>query len=309
MEIPPTVRRHLALKALGASAALVAVLLLAGCGSSGGSDSTAASSASSTVVSSDSSSGSGAVPSSSLIQPGKLTICTDVPVPPFEMYNENGELEGFEIELGDAFGERMNLEPVWVNTVFDTIIAALKSGKCDAIINDMFITPEREAEIRQIPYLTSGQSFMVAKGNPDGIDPTDNTTLCGKTLTTQLGGAMVPEAQEISDECEKNGEGAISLLQPTKFSDALQQLQTGHAEALFFDSPTNAYYAQLQPDNFEITGPILKDETLLGIGVVKDNKPLIDEFIKQLEALQSDGTYKELLSNWNLQDARVPPPQ
>lgn len=307
MALPSLFRSKLALKVVGALTLLSTALILSACGSSS-SDSTSASTESSGSDTS-SSTVSGGVPDSSLISPGKLTICTDVPVPPFEMYNESGELEGFEIELGDAFGEGMELEPVWVNTVFDTIIAALKSGKCDAIINDMFITPEREAEIKQIPYLTSGQSFMVTKGNPEGIDPTDNSTLCGKTLTTQLGGAMVPEAKEISAECEANGEGAISLLQPTKFSDSLQQLQTGHAQALFFDSPTNAYYAQLNPDEFEITGPILKDETLLGIGVVKDNKPLIDEFVKQLEALQADGTYEELLSNWNLQDARVPPPQ
>lgn len=308
MASPSFARSNLARTVLGALTLLSAALILSACGGSSSSDSTSAST-DSTGSDTSSSDVSSPVPDSALVSAGKLTICTDVPVPPFEMYNESGELEGFEIELGDAFGERMNLEPVWINTVFDTIIAALKSGKCDAIINDMFITPEREAEIKQIPYLTSGQSFMVAKGNPDGIDPTDNSTLCGKTLTTQLGGAMVPEAKEISSECEANGEGAISILQPTKFSDALQQLQTGHAAALFFDSPTNAYYAQLQPDDFEITGPILKDETLLGIGVVKDNKPLIDEFIKQLEALQADGTYKELLSNWNLQDARVPPPQ
>ena len=300
MELPPLARSHLARKACVALAALGVLLMFSACGS-GGSDSS--------DTGTGASSGSSAVPASSLIQSDKLTICTDVPVPPFEMYNENGELEGFEIELGDEFGERMNLEPVWINSVFDTIIAALKSGKCDAIINDMFITPEREAEIRQIPYLTSGQSFMVTKGNPDGIDPTKPSTLCGKTLTTQLGGAMVPEAKEISDECQQDGSDPIALLQPTKFSDSLQQLQTGHAQALFFDSPTNAYYAQLQPEDFEITGPILKDETLLGIGVVNDNQPLIGEFIKQLKALQADGTYEELLSNWNLQEARVPPPQ
>jgi polar amino acid transport system substrate-binding protein len=248
------------------------------------------------------------IPASTLVQKGKLTICTDVPVPPFEQFDENGTLEGFDVDLGNQIAAGFDLEPVWVNSVFDTIIAALTTGKCDVIINDMFITPEREKEIRQIPYLTSGQSFMVKKGNPDDIDPTNLDTLCGKTLTTQLGGSMVEEAKGYSKRCEDKGKPGVDLLQPQKFSDSLQQLQTGHAATLFFDSPTLGYYAKLQPNDFEIVGPIFKDDTLLGIGVEQDNKPMIDAIIKSLESVQADGSFKKWQEQWGLQQAKVPPP-
>ncbi len=249
------------------------------------------------------------VPDSALNQAGRFTICTDAPLPPFEFYDEKGDLVGFEIDFANDLAARMGLpQPQWVNSVFDTIIAALQSGKCDAIVNDMFITEERQQEIRQIPYLTSGQSFMVAEGNPEGIDPEEPSTICGKTLTTQLGGSPVEDAKKIDSDCEAAGDDGVTILQPSKFSDSLQQLQTGQAAVLLIDSPINGYYENLQPDQFEIVGPIYEDTTLLGIGVVKDNKAMIDGFIAALEAMQADGTYAELLADWGLEDLKVPDP-
>ena len=288
-------RRLIAAAAISAAAALV----LAACGGSGSkSDATAAAAPPAKLVAN--------VPAASLIQKGKLTICADIPVPPFEQYDEKGKLQGFEVDLGNQIAPRIGLQPVWVNSVFDTIIAALQGGKCDAIINDMFITPDREKQIRQIPYLTSGESFMVRKGNPSGIDPTNVSTLCGKTLTIELGGAEIDDAKKYSQTCKKTGKSPITILSPQKFTDSLQQLQTNHAQALFFDSPVNGYYVKLQPSQFQITGPILKDSTELGIGVGKSDTALGTALLTSLKSVQADGTYRRLLVKWGLQGNRVP---
>jgi len=282
---------------------VAAAIALGACGSAGGSKSATAHEAAARVKV------LAAVPSSGLVQKGKLTICADIPVPPFEQYDEKGKLEGFEVDLGDQLAPRLGLQPVWVNSVFDTIIAALQGGKCDAIVNDMFITPDRQKQIRQIPYLTSGESFMVRKGNPAGVDPTKPSTLCGKTLTIELGGAEIDDAKHYTQSCRKEGKPGITVLSPQKFTDSLQQLQTGHAQALFFDSPVNGYYVRLEPSQFEIAGPILKDSTQLGIGVAKSDTVLGDGIVTVLKSLQADGTYKRLLAKWGLQGSRVPAPQ
>ena len=43
-----------------------------------------------------------------LVQPGVLTVCSDVPYPPFE-FEENGELTGYDIQLVEAVAEKLGL--------------------------------------------------------------------------------------------------------------------------------------------------------------------------------------------------------
>jgi len=74
---------------------------------------------------------------------------------------------------------RVGLKVQYVNSVFDTIIAAVTSGKCDIIISAMNITADRSKQISQIPYFEAGQSMVAAKGNPQNINTT--LDLCGKS--------------------------------------------------------------------------------------------------------------------------------
>jgi polar amino acid transport system substrate-binding protein len=279
---------------------VVTALMFGGCGGSSNSSSDSTGPAPKLVAK---------VSSHSVIRRGTLTICSDIPLPPFEQYDANNNLVGFEVDLVNQLAPRMGLKPVWVNSVFDTIIAALQGGKCDAIIGDMFITPDRSKQIRQIPYLTEGEQFLVRKGNPDHLNPADPSTLCGKILSIELGNAEVADAQQYSKACVKKGKPAITILQPQKMPDSLLQLQTGHAQAVFNDSPIVQYYAKLQPSAFQLAGPVLKDNTQIGIGVAKTNSSLITAFIAALKNVESDGTYAHILAKWGFQNPRVPSPQ
>ena len=82
------------------------------------------------------------------------------------------------MEIGNEIAARLGLQTQWVNTVFDTIIEALKSPKCDLIISDMNITADRNKQISFIEYFQAGQSMLAAKGNPQNINSL--TDLCGQ---------------------------------------------------------------------------------------------------------------------------------
>ena len=47
-----------------------------------------------------------------------------------------------------------------MNSVFDTIIAAVNSGKCDIIISAQNITAARKKQVDMITYFQAGQSFV-----------------------------------------------------------------------------------------------------------------------------------------------------
>ncbi|TKD08502.1 transporter substrate-binding domain-containing protein, partial [Polyangium fumosum] len=59
-------------------------------------------------------------PSLSTVQPKMLTIGSDLPYPPFELFTESGETTGFDVELIEAIAKELCLTPKWVNSNFDT---------------------------------------------------------------------------------------------------------------------------------------------------------------------------------------------
>ena len=71
------------------------------------------------------------------------------------------------------------------NIVFDSIIAALLTKKCDAIISGMNDTPERRKQVDFVDYLKVGQSLMVKKGNPKHISTL--ASLAGHVVSVQSG--------------------------------------------------------------------------------------------------------------------------
>ena len=103
------------------------------------------------------------VPDGQLIFAGKLVICSDIPYPPQEFFDAQGNPTGSDIEIGQEIAKRLGLTAQIENAVFDTIIAAVTGGKCDIIISAQNITPDRVKQVDMIPYFQAGQSFVVAK--------------------------------------------------------------------------------------------------------------------------------------------------
>src|SRR5437867_11362865 len=124
---------------------------------------------------------------------------------------------GSDVEIGNEIAARLALQAVWVNSVYETIIAALNGGKCDIIISAQSITAPRKKQVDMITYFQAGQSFVVAKGNPQNIKTQQD--LCGKAVATQAGtieldylnGTGDYEGQGLSEACSKAGKAKISV--------------------------------------------------------------------------------------------------
>ncbi|MCL4528618.1 MAG: ABC transporter substrate-binding protein [Chloroflexi bacterium] len=255
---------------------------------------------------------------SALAQKGKLLICSDLPYPPQEFFDANGNPTGSDIEIGLEIANRLGLQGVVVNSVFDTIIAAVTSGKCDIIISAQNITTDRQKQVSMIPYFQAGQSMVVAKGNPDNINaPTD---LCGKSAAAESGTTEADYLQGTGDykgkglpaECSAAGKPPVNVVVTQKDTDALQQLQAGKVAAYFADSPVASYYTVQHPDQFQVVGQII-EPAMEGISVPCGqadctNAPLtpLGQAVKTaLQSMMADGTYLKILTKYGLQSGAV----
>jgi polar amino acid transport system substrate-binding protein len=253
-----------------------------------------------------------------LVIKGHLLICTDMPYPPQEFLDANGNPTGLDVDIGNEIGKRLGLQVQWVNSVFDTIIAAVTSGKCDIIISAQNITPDRNKQVSMIPYFQAGQSFVALKGNPDNINgPMD---LCGKSAAAESGtteadylqGTGEYEGNGLTQQCVAAGKQPVNVVVTQKDSDALQQLQSGKVVVYAADSPVAAYYTIEHPDLFQVVGQII-EPIPEGISVPCGesdctNAPLtpVGQAVHDtLKAMMTDGTYLKILQKWNLADGAV----
>jgi polar amino acid transport system substrate-binding protein len=290
----------------GAIGAIVALFVLAACQANTGTTPSAQPSVSASAASSP----VATVPTDQLKFAGKLVICSDIPYPPQEFFDDNGNPIGSDIDIGAEIATRLGLTIIVENSVFDTIIPALTGGKCDIIISAQNINADRLKQVDMIPYFKAGQAFVVAKGNPKGIKTKDD--ICGKTVAVEAGTTMLDylqgtsdyEGSGLSEGCTKAGKQAINIKTFAKDNDALLALQSGTADAYFADSPVSGYYVSQHSDQFELSG-VTVGVTIEGISVDKSKTGLRDAVKTALLSMISDGKYAEILKKWGLEDSGI----
>lgn len=90
-------------------------------------------------------------------------------VPPFESRNENGELVGLNIDLGNALCAELNARCVWIDQAYATNIAALEARRFDVIM-PMTATAARRERIDFTENLYPLSSRLVARQG-SGLQP------------------------------------------------------------------------------------------------------------------------------------------
>ncbi|MCW2921473.1 MAG: binding-protein-dependent transport system, secreted component [Thermoleophilia bacterium] len=267
---------------------LLATVVAAGCGSDDSDDGGSKDSGSTSKVSTP----------APLEAGGEFVVCTDVPYPPAE-YLEGSKYVGYEIDLMNEVAKRIDTTTVYEKTLFDAIIPALQSKKCDAIISSMNVTPEREKEVAFVPYMAVGQSLMVTKGEGEGIENLDD--LAGKAVAVQVGTTLKDALEKKSDELKGDGKDPIDVQTFPDAGAAAAALKTDKVDVFFGDSPVVADYVVKDEESFEFAGEPI-DPIEVGIAMRTDDTKLQDAVQDAVDAMYEDGTMVDILARWNVED-------
>ncbi len=209
---------------------------------------------------------------------GVFTYAASGEYQPFS-YFKDGQLTGFDIEIGYEIAKRLGLKPNPVTSPFSGIIAGVKEGRYDAAIASHAITEERKQQVDFADpyYLSGGQLFT----RPDGtIDTLEG--LKGKEVAVALGTTHEKMAREYTDNIK------------TYDSDvtALRALEQGKHDVVITDSVVGEIAIQ-QGLKIKKSGKALS-EVQHGIAVRKGNSELLNKINEALKAMHEDGTYVKL---------------
>lgn len=218
-----------------------------------------------------------------------VRLGVDVPYPPYSYLDENGELTGFEIELGNATCRHLGIECEWVITPWDDIIPGLLDGRYDAIMSSMSINAERaeKVDFGEAYYSTPSVLFT---HEDSGITSDSDSALEGRTVGV-VGGY-------IQEDFLRDEYGDVIRLRPYESNAALNAaIRNGEVDVAFMDYP-------IWEQEFMIEGeyPVIGDPQQLGKGVGmafrKEDDDLRRLFNRGLDAMKSDGTYTRIRKDY-----------
>lgn len=209
---------------------------------------------------------------------GVFTFAASGEYQPFS-YFKDGQLTGFDIEIGNEIAKRLNLQPKPVTSPFSGIIAGVKEGRYDAAIASHAITEERRQQVDFADpyYLSGGQLFTRPDGSIETLEQ-----LKGKEVAVALGTTHEKMAREYTDNIK------------TYDSDvtALRALEQGKHDVVITDSVVGEIAIQ-QGLKIKKSGAALT-EVQHGIAVRKGNTELLAKINEALKQIHEDGTYLAL---------------
>lgn len=105
------------------------------------------------------------------MQKAKIKVAISADFPPFEYYDENEELYGFDIDLMNYIGDRIGFDIEFVNMSFDQLFSSVMGGDVDCAISAIAVTEERNNVIDYtIPYLSAKVTYSYEESTDTSIE-------------------------------------------------------------------------------------------------------------------------------------------
>ena len=226
-----------------------------------------------------------------LIRKGTLIGAINPTVAPIQYVNDDGEIVGLDVDLGNAIAERLCLKMVFESVQFATMIPGLQDGRFDMIDSFMFYTPERASQVIMIPYGASTLAIVVGKDNKDEIKDLDYFS--GKKFAVELGTVDANDAKQASDALVAAGKPAIDIHPFKTYADVLQALQAGQVDGAFIGTEQAYYYRDKGNSFFRI---VLTGFDPHAEALAFQSKELAEKVAEVMNEMKADGSFDKLFA-------------
>ena len=209
---------------------------------------------------------------------------------PWSMRDKNGELIGFELDVGRQLAEDMGVEAEFIPTSWDGIIPAIVSGKFDVIISGMTTTPERNLTINFTdPYAYSGLTMLVNTKMTEGMALEDYNSE-DITFAARRGATPAALIAELFPKAE--------LLLFDEDGAATQELLNGKAHATMASEPSPSTEARRYPDVLSVPFDQTFSATGEAFGLRKGDPDALNYFNNWINFKTRNGWLKARHDYW-----------
>lgn len=215
---------------------------------------------------------------------GSIKVGVEGTYAPFTYHDESGDLVGFDVEVAKAIAEKLGVEAEFVESDWDSLLAAVDSGRIDTVINDVSITEEREEKYDfSDPYFYISRQVVVPSDNDDIQSLED---LDGKKVATNITNDYAPQLEELG----------VTIVPISTSEEAATLVTSGRADFCMFSTVILNEYLEQHPDAELKVAFVIPDEEdeKIAIPVRKGETSLVDAINDALGELKESGTLAEL---------------
>lgn len=225
-----------------------------------------------------------------------LRIGIESAYPPFAFKTPEGNISGFDYDIGNALCEQMKIKCQWVEQEFDGLIPSLKVHKIDAVLSSMSITEDRlkSVDFSKKYYQTPGKFAM--KAGSVIHDPL--VDLKGKKVGVQRASTYDRFA---TDQLEKAG---IEVVRYAAQNEAFLDLASGRLDATLADivNTNESFIKTPLGKGFALVGPDINDPKYFGrgagIAVRKGDSENAARFNAAIDAIRDNGKYQAVQAKY-----------
>lgn len=212
-----------------------------------------------------------------------LVMATNAEFPPYEYY-DGQEIVGIDADIAAAVAEKLGCELKIEDMAFDSIIAAVSSGKADFGLAGMTVTEERLESINFSDTYAHATQVVIVK---EGSEIKGVADLDGKKIGVQLGTTGDIYAGDIAD---------ATIERYNKGFEAVQALSQGKIDAVIIDNqPAKVFVSENE-------GLVLLDEAFTeedyAMAIAKENTELLEKVNNALAELKEDGTLQSIVDKY-----------
>jgi glutamate transport system substrate-binding protein len=207
---------------------------------------------------------------------GTIRIGTKFDQPGFGLENLEGEVEGFDVEVGKIIAGALGIAPEdieWVETPSAVREEVLEGDEVDMVVATYTINDERKERISFAgPYYVAGQQIMVAADNdtitgPESLTENPDAKVCSVTGSTP--------SENIREYLASDDQ----LVLFEEYSQCADSLENGQVDAVTTDNVILLGFVSESDGAFKLVGEQFTEEPY-GIGVQKGDVDFC-EFINQ----------------------------
>ena len=245
-----------------------------------------------------------------ILRRGELRIGLEAGYMPFEMIDKRSGLRqkeirhggfrrkgrqlalmGFDIDIGIEMAKALGIKPVFVDTLWPSIIPALKLGRFDIIFGGMSVTEERKKQVDFAePFMTVGQTVLLNAKHKNTVKSHKDLNDSKFVVVSKPGTTGEEAVQRLIPKATYETAG-------TEIAGALRVLK-GTADAFVYDLPFNAVFIAMHPSDqlIFLAKPFTKEPIAWAI---RKNDPDFLKFLNSfLEDIKKDGRFDKIYNKW-----------
>ncbi|MBQ9273974.1 MAG: transporter substrate-binding domain-containing protein [Succinivibrio sp.] len=223
----------------------------------------------------------------------ELAVLTEAAFPPFEFYDENRNLTGFDVDLMKEIGKVLGRSVRFEEIPFAQIMDGVESGRCKLAISAITITAERLKKVNfSDSYIKAGLSLAV---NSLYAEYLNEKNLDGKPICVEAGTVSETMARRYQHS---------KILSFSSSDEACEAFNNQECQVLINERLVNQYNIKIGKLEDAVLYPVALTAQQLGIAVNKQHPELLDAVNEALAQLKNSGVYDEIFNKWFEIDVR-----